>query len=89
MHKIAKERGGKCLSTEYINIKTKPRFISVDYSGMGWMLVKKGVIESIEYPWFAPVWQDFGNGIKGFTSADVAFCRRIKEQGYDIIVDTS
>ena len=71
------------------NIKTKPRYISVDYSGMGWMLVKKGVIESIEYPWFAPVWQDFGNNIKEFTSEDVAFCRRVKEQGYDIIVDTS
>jgi hypothetical protein len=63
--------------------------LPVEYSGMGWMLMKKGVIENIKYPWFAPVWQEFGNGMREFSSEDVAFCQRIREAGFEIKVDTS
>jgi len=30
----------------------EPRYMKVVYSGMGWMLIKKGVIEQLKYPWF-------------------------------------
>jgi hypothetical protein len=63
--------------------------IPVEYSGMGWMLMKKGVIENIKYPWFAPVWIDTGKGMKEFSSEDVAFCQRIREAGYTVMADTS
>ena len=59
----------------------------VDYTGFGWILIKKGVFESLEYPWFRPEWEDFGNGVKEFTSEDVGFCKNIKEKGYKIYVN--
>ena len=59
----------------------------VDYTGFGWMLIKKGVFESLEYPWFRPEWEDFGNGILEFTSEDVGFCKNIKKKGYKIYVN--
>ena len=63
--------------------------IEVDYSGMGWMLIKKGVIENIKYPWFAPIWLDVGNGMKEFSSEDVGFCHRVREAGYKIMANTN
>lgn len=63
--------------------------IEVDYSGMGWMLMKKGVVENLKYPWFAPVWIDVGNNMKEFSSEDVAFCQRIREAGYKIMANTN
>ena len=63
--------------------------IEVDYSGMGWMLIKKGVIENIKYPWFAPIWIDVGNGMKEFSSEDVGFCHRVREAGFKIMANTN
>ena len=56
----------------------------VDYNGFGWMLVKKGVYENLEYPWFRPVWENIGEGIETFTSEDVGFCRQAIKAGYKI-----
>ena len=38
--------------------KEEEPVIEVDYTGMGWMLVKKGVFEKMQYPWFTPDWQE-------------------------------
>lgn len=62
--------------------------LEVDYSGFGWMLIKKGVFESLEYPWFQPVFHTIGE-CYDFSSEDVSFCKRIKEKGYKIHVDTT
>ena len=67
----------------------RAKVIEVDYSGMGWMLIKKGVIENIKYPWFAPIWLDVGNGMKEFSSEDVGFCHRVREAGYKIMANTN
>jgi len=56
----------------------------VDYNGFGFMLVKKGVYENLEYPWFRPEWESIGEGIKTFTSEDVGFCRQAIKAGYKI-----
>lgn len=64
----------------------KEGLINVVYTGMGFMLVKKGVFESLEYPWFNPMEQKIGD-LKDITSEDVAFCLRAKEKGYNIFVD--
>ena len=71
-------------------VSKKPGLFSVAYTGLGWMLVKKGVFESLQYPWFQPIWKDYnyqGRAIKEFASEDVSFCHMIKEKGYDIWVD--
>ena len=56
----------------------------VEYNGFGWMLIKKGVIESLEYPWFRPLWQKVDDNINTFTSEDVGFCQKALEKGYKI-----
>jgi len=57
------------------------------YSGMGFMLVKKGVFETIEYPWFAPEFFEFGNGVVDFCSEDAGFCRKAQANGFKIWID--
>ena len=56
----------------------------VQYSGLGWMLIKRGVIESLEYPWFRPLWEKVNENISTFTSEDVGFCKKAIEKGYKI-----
>ena len=60
--------------------------IKVWSSGMGWMLVKKGVFEKIDYPWFYPIHTNDGVGIHG---EDHSFQIRAKEAGFDSWADTS
>ena len=35
--------------------KGRGELLKVDYSGFGFMLIKRGVVESMEYPWFRPL----------------------------------
>ena len=50
-----------------------PGLLEVAYTGMGFMLVKRGVFESLEYPWFRPIEKRIGDAVD-FTMEDVAFC---------------
>ena len=51
-------------------------------NGMGWMLVKKGVFEKIEYPFYS-------NEGLGHIGEDIVFQIKAKEQGFKSMVDTS
>ena len=71
----------------------QPKYMKVSYSGMGWMLIKKGVIEKISYPWFyLPAYELIGKDgqqICDLMSEDVAFCQKLQtEAKVDIYVDT-
>lgn len=68
------------------SIKDRSGLIDVSYTGFGFMLIKKGVFESLEYPWFQPVFHNIGN-VRDFSSEDVSFCKLIKEKGYKIFID--
>ena len=59
----------------------------VDYCGMGFMLIKKKIIEQIEYPWFYPKIFNFSNNICEFTSEDVGFCLKLKEKKINIYIN--
>lgn len=77
----------KFLTREELSKKTKP--FEVDYTGFGWMIIKYGVFEELEYPWFRPLWSDFSTSttkIEEFCMEDVAFCKLVKEKGYSIWV---
>lgn len=69
------------------------RYVPVAYSGMGWMLIKRGVLESLRYPWFAAELQEFpdrGDGkgaLVDMCSEDVALCRNLARAGHRILVD--
>jgi len=71
---------GERLYTSEVN----GELIKVWSNGMGWMLVKKGVFEKIEYPWFGPIIEGLG-----FHGEDVSFQIRAKDVGFDSYVDTS
>lgn len=65
----------------YIDIpKWTGNFISVDAIGFGFCLVKREVFEKIPPPWFQ--WD------KPQPSEDFAFCKKIREAGYEIKVYT-
>jgi GT2 family glycosyltransferase len=69
-----------------IEAKNKKLF-KVDYTGMGWMLVKYGVIEKMKYPWLHPRIQKHKAGWEEFVWDDVEFCMRIRDLGLDVWVD--
>ena len=78
----------KFLTPEIIS-KRKGLF-SVSYTGFGWILMKKGVFESLEYPWFQPLWTEYeldGKKIRDFSMEDVAFCKMIVKKGFEIFID--
>lgn len=68
------------------DIEGKKELIEVNYTGMGFMLVKYGVFESLAYPWFKPIEKRIGKMVD-FTMEDVSFCLRAKEAGFSIYVD--
>jgi GT2 family glycosyltransferase len=54
--------------------------IEVDSVGMACCLIKREVFESIDQPWFYPL-ENKGE--------DFSFCKRAKDKGYPIFVDTN
>jgi len=64
-----------------------PQYILVAYAGMGWMMIRKGVVESIKYPWFYSDLQSIGD-LVDMNSEDIAFCRALTNAGHKIYVDT-
>jgi hypothetical protein len=73
------------LTTE--ELSKKEELIQVDYIGFGWVLIKQGVFEKIEYPWFAPKLLNIGEDIQDVCSEDVAFCHDAKNAGFQIWLD--
>ena len=69
------------------------RYQPVSYSGMGWMLMKKGVVESLTYPWFTTELQQFpdrGDGkgaLVDMCSEDVALCHKLGRAGHRVMID--
>ena len=64
-----------------------PQYVPVSYTGMGWMLIKKGVVEDLKYPWFAAPLQTIGS-LVDMNSEDVAFCKALTAAGHPIHIDT-
>ena len=72
------------------SISKRKKSFTVDYTGFGWLLIKKGVFESegLPYPWFAPKMQVFESGeVQDMCGEDVSFCLDAKEAGFEIWCD--
>jgi hypothetical protein len=71
----------------------KDKYISVAYNGMGFFACRKGVIEKLKYPYFTyPLIEMEGEDgvmIQDTCSEDVAFCKNLKDAGFDIMVNTT
>lgn len=72
------------VSSDEMSQRTKK--FRADYIGFGWVLLKKGVLENLPYPWFAPRIIDTGL-YEEICSEDVAFCVDSRQRGYNIWVD--
>jgi hypothetical protein len=57
----------------------------VDWCGMGFMLIRRGVFERLSYPWFTQQVVE-GPGFREATSEDVGFCLKLRDAGIDIWV---
>lgn len=62
-------------------------YMQVAYAGMGWMLIHKGVVENLKYPWFHSELQQVGD-LVDMSSEDVAFCRALEAAGHPVHLDT-
>lgn len=72
------------------DLDLKETLFKVSYTGFGWMLIKKGIFEKLNYPWFQPLWVEYKNGdkiIRDFAMEDVSFCKMISDLGVDIWIN--
>jgi hypothetical protein len=72
--------------------ETELKYMPVAYSGMGFMAVKKEVIDRMQYPYFYSPIEEFvkedGTIVRDMCSEDVAFSKNIRALGYEIMVNT-
>jgi hypothetical protein len=78
------------LTDESLNeLRSKGRYADVAYAGLGWMLIRKGVMERMSYPWFTSRELHIDKMVE-LCSEDVTFCRRlIHEAGVRVFIDTT
>jgi len=69
-----------------------PKYKKVSYNGMGFMAIRAGVIEKLKYTYFSYPLQemetDEGLILRDMCSEDVAFCKNLKDAGFDVVVNT-
>jgi len=68
------------------DIEGKKDIFPVSYTGFGWLLVKKGVFESLDYPWVQPTWFEMGD-IREMTTTDCGFMHRAADKGFKTYID--
>jgi hypothetical protein len=68
------------------DIEGRKNIFPVSYTGFGWLLVKKGVFESLDYPWVQPTWLEIGD-VKEMTTTDCAFMHRAADKGFKTYID--
>lgn len=67
------------------DIKSENGIFEVAYTGLGFTLIKRGVIERLSYPWFRPTFFEMaGTDVADFTTEDVSLCLTLKQRGVKI-----
>lgn len=69
-------------------LEREDKYISVAYNGMGFFVCRREVLEKMKYPYFSYPLIEF-DGLKDLYSEDVAFCKNLKDAGFDVIVNTT
>lgn len=73
--------------TKYLDLRSirldDPVF-HVDFCGFAFLLVKHGVFEALDYPWFQMSHFEVEGGRIVQPSEDFAWCMRVKEKGFEI-----
>ena len=66
------------------------KLFPVEYTGFGFMCIKRGVLEKLKYPWFEPLYFEIDNNgkkIRDYCSEDVALCRKLIDNNIEILCD--
>jgi len=74
----------KFLTKDTLPSNTDPFMVS--HTGFGFLMIKHGVFESMNYPWFAPKLLRIDNMVD-YSTEDVAFCLRATDLNYKIWID--
>lgn len=66
-----------------------PGLTEIDFAGIGFMLIRRGVLERLGYPWFCRgTIYGHQDGLVWYRGDDFDFCRRIRDAGYTIHAHT-
>ena len=68
--------------------KVNGKYFEAAYTGLGFTLIKKGVIDKIQYPWFSSPMMKIGE-LQDMCSEDVSFCKNLQASGTKIMIDGS
>ena len=69
------------------DLNNKSNNFKVEYCGMGFMMIKKNIIEQLEYPWFYANKFIFNDTVEEFTSEDVSFCMSLNKKSFNIVIN--
>jgi len=69
-------------------LEKEDKYISVAYNGMGFFACRREVLEKMQYPYFSYPLIEI-DGMKDMCSEDVAFCKNLKDAGFEVIVNTT
>jgi len=64
--------------------------LDVDYTGLGLVVMKKGVMETLEYPWFISwviEWEEKGVQMAEIITDDDGLCIQLQDKGYQVFID--
>ena len=74
-------------------LEKEGKYVSVAYNGMGFFACRKEVLEKLKYPYFSypliEIEAEDGKLLRDMCSEDVAFCKNLKDAGFEIIVNTT
>jgi GT2 family glycosyltransferase len=77
-------------SFEFIDrkkLECKKEVFPAAYVGFGFLCIKKGVFEAMDYPYFEPVRMELNSHIQDYASEDVSWCIKAGKHGFKILVD--
>jgi hypothetical protein len=93
---FAKKGTFEFLTPEFVDNWTKEtslRYMSVNYTGLGFFGMRSEVFKKMTYPFFQSELQEItaedGKIIRDLCSEDVSFCKNIQKADYQIYIDTT
>ena len=73
---------------ETLKRATDAKFVPVSYVGMGFMAIRKEVLDSLKYPYFHADLQQIDADIVEMCSEDVSLCKNIQAAGHTVFLHT-